>query len=342
MTTMHFEPGHRRIATALILTLVGVFLATMISGCGVFDAQSGMDGAVSPENSSGFVDRDMTTEESAKGTAESLVAPSGEPYSTDAADVPAEDRLVIRTVGMRVEVDDVDGSIEDLRKLAATYKAIVTDLQVSTDEDVPVYRYDTVEPGLADGAALSGYMTLRVPAESLEAFVDEAASLGKVLRQSENESDVTQEHIDLNARLKNLQAQEARLREFFDKATKVEEMLAIEQELGRVRGEIEAMQAQIAYLERQAALSTVTIELTKPAPVVRPSGTDWGFVDAITQSVRAFVGTINVMIILTGGILPLALLGLVVFLIIRVVMRRHNRKTHAGPQETSVNEPDQV
>ena len=342
MNTTHFEPGSRRIATALLLALVGVFLATMITGCGVFDSQSGMDSAVSPEESSGFVGRDMTAEESAKGTADSLVAPSAEPYGADAADVPAEDRLVIRSVGMRVEVDDIDGSIEDLRKLAATYKAIVTDLQVSTDEDVPVYRYDAVEPGLADGSALSGYMTLRVPAESLEAFVDEAASLGKVLRQSENESDVTQEHIDLSARLKNLQAQEARLREFFDKATKVEEMLAIEQELGRVRGEIEAMQAQIAYLERQAALSTVTIELTKPAPVVRPAGTDWGFVDAITQSVRAFVGTVNVLIILTGGVLPIAMLGLVAFLIIRAVIRRHNRKVHAALQEIPANEPDQV
>jgi predicted HicB family RNase H-like nuclease len=333
----------RRPARLALVALLAALAMVWLTGCAYLGG--GNDAA---ESSGEFVPgavgsgerSNLEMDEAAKSAQDSLVAPAPETYGTgaDAANVPAEDRLVIRTVGIRVEVDDVDVSVEKLRAIATKYKANVTALQVSTDEDIPIYRYEAAEPGLADGAALSGYMTVRVPAESLEAFSDEAAALGKVLKQSENESDVTQEHIDLTARLKNLQAQEARLREFFDKATKVEEMLSIEQELGRVRGEIEAMQAQIAYLERQAAMSTVTIELTEPAPVVRPSGTDWGFVDAITQSIRAFVGTINVMIVLTGGLLPLILLGLVVFLVVRMIFRRRKPTT---PPPAAWDEPDE-
>jgi hypothetical protein len=161
------------------------------------------------------------------------------------------------------------------------------------------------------------------------------------LRESENESDVTQQHIDLSARLKNLQATEERLREFFDKAKNVTEMLAIEQELSRVRGDIEAMQAEIAYLERQAALSTVTVELVGPTPVVRPTGEDWGFVAALTQAVRGFVNTINGIIVLAGVLAPVILLGIVAFYLIRTVVRRRRTTSGSAPVPDDDDEPEQ-
>ena len=308
--------SHGRAPLIMLGLLLALVLASGVSGCGSItepftgsSEEIGYDDGMqrSPE---------MMVDESYVEAEEPMATGSG----VDASTIAVQDRLVIRNVAMRVEVDAVDDAVDDVRALVAAAGGTVTALHVSTDDE-PVYRYDAVD-ALSDGTPLGGYMTVRVPSEKLEEFTDEVSSLGEVLMVSASESDVTQEHVDLTARLANLQAQEARLREFFDAATNVEEMLAIEAELSRVRGDIESMQAQIAYLERQAAMATVTIELTEPRAVVRPAGEDWGFVDALTTSIRAFVGTINVIIIFVGALLPIAIIGLLIFLIVRALVRR--------------------
>ena len=257
----------------------------------------------------------------------------------DASAIPSADRLVVRTVNMRVRVDDVAKSIAAIRDVSDELKGIVTDLQVSTDDGDPVYRYGSEADTFSDGAQLSGYVTVRVPAAQLETFLTRVGKLGKILRQAENEDDVTQEHVDLNARLANLQATEKRLREFLDDAKNVTEMLAVEAQLSSTRGEIESMQAQISYMERQAAMSTVTIELQEPAQVVRPAGEDWGFNRALTSSVRAFVGTINGMIVVFGGILPVLLVLALVVLVVRAVFRRRGSTSDAGAEQADDTPP---
>lgn len=314
-----------------VVLVIALFATTSLTaGCGVFSRDESAE--QSSYGGSGAVTgvAPSVTEQRGLPAQDALVAPDAE-YSKgavppgsgeDASTIPADQRLVVRTVDMRVEVDDVEKSVAAIRKAAEARKGIVTDLQVSTDENVPIYRPYVEGSSAVDGAPLSGYITVRVPADTLDAFITETGKLGKIVRQAENESDVTQQHVDLAARLKNLQATETQLRDFFGKAKSVTEMLAIQQELTRIRGEIEAMQAEMAYLERQAAMSTVTVELIGPAPVVRPQGENWGFRDALTRSVRSFVDTINALIVFAGAIAPIALIGLVVYLIVRQILRK--------------------
>lgn len=329
--------------STVVLVAISVMALALTAGCGLVardesarQSNGGQgSGAVtgvapSPTEEYGAPTQDSVGVPEADNSKGPVPPGSGE----DASTVPADLRLVIRTVDMRVEVDDVDESVEAIRKAVESRKGIVTDLQVSTDEDIPIYRPYVEGSTASDGAPLSGYITVRVPADTLEAFIAQMGELGKVVRQAENESDVTQQHIDLQARLKNLQATETQLRDFFGRAKNVTEMLAIQQELSRVRGEIEAMQAEIAYLERQAAMSTVTVELIGPAPVVRPQGENWGFRDALTRSVRSFVETINMLIVLVGALAPIALIALAVFLIARYFVRRRREvRTVSGPDD---------
>ena len=72
-------------------------------------------------------------------------------------------------------------------------------------------------------------------------------------------------------------------------------------------------------------LLRVTIELVGPQPIVRPKGEDWGFVAALTSAVRAFVGTVNALIIVIGGLLPVIILGLIALLVVRSIIRRRRR-----------------
>lgn len=259
-----------------------------------------------------------------------VVAP-GEPFGAPRGDVAttveAGDRLVVRTRSMRLQVKSTADAVDRIRTLVKDHDGVITDLQVATDTDEYVYRYD--ESGIASDMPLRGWVTVRVPADKLDAFAEAVAALGTVKSQSEGSEDVTQQHVDLSARLENLKAEEARLREFFDAAKNVTEMLAIEQELSRVRGEIESLDAQIKYLERQAAMATVTIELVEDKPVVRPEGESWGFLEAITEGVRGAARVLTAAVTVLIASSPIWLVGLVVFFVVRASVRRRKARSAA-------------
>ncbi|MBS3974885.1 MAG: DUF4349 domain-containing protein [Actinobacteria bacterium] len=324
-----------------ILYLVAAFVALtlLVTGCSAIstDEGAGTDlGTPEPmiyQDTAADGDRAVSPDMTPYGDpqAEILLAPAPG-AGPDASAIPQEDRLIVQRVEMRLGVDAIDSAVESLRAAAKEHNGTIIDLNVSTDEGFPIYRQSEVTA--MDGAPISGYLTVRVPAENLETFIATISEIGAVLRHAETQSDVTQEHLDLDARLKNLQASEVQLRDFLAKAKNVTEMLAVEKELSRIRGEIESMQAQIAYLERQAAHSVVTIELTGPKPIVRPTGEDWGFVAALTESVRAFVRTINTLIVLLGALTPVIIILALAALVLRLYLnRRRAMKAVSGSKD---------
>jgi hypothetical protein len=314
----------------LYATLVMVLLAGALAGCSAVDNVA--DGSRNAGGVSGSPTLGLPPDASVS-----------EEYDTATQEVPASDgtkaeadRLIIRSKTMRLEVESTPDAVEALRDLAEAHQAVITGLQVATDTEDWLYRYDEYGYTVGDGAALRGWMTVRVPADELDAFVKEAIALGTVKYQAEDTEDVTQEHVDLSARLANLQAEEVRLRSFFDAANNVEEMLLIEAELNRVRQEIESLDAQVKYLERQAAMATVTIELTEERPVVRPEGESWGFREAITSGIRGAANVLTFAISFAIATAPLWIVGAIVFLIVRAILRsrRRRRAAQAQPVQT--------
>lgn len=261
------------------------------------------------------------------------------PKSADLARTPAAaasttDRMVIRSGTVRLEVPKVTSTVTALRALAARYGGVVSNLQLSSDsgnptpEPLPQGAPARTQPS---GLPFSASVTLQVPVAKMDAFRGDVEKLGKVVSEQADDQDVTQQHVDLAARLANAKAEEARLRSFFDSAKSVTDMLSIERELARVRGDIESMTAELATLERQAAMATLTVELVEPKPLVRPAGMDWGFGGAITAGIQGLAGILQGLIVLAIGGLPLWL-GIVAafFLIrwrIRVVRARAEKTT---------------
>ncbi len=250
------------------------------------------------------------------------------------ASAPPSDRLLIVTASMDVRVDDLDESLDALRSSVAKNGGEVAELSISSGESPigPVPLDASASDSEPHGPS-SAIVTIRVPAERLDALRDEVGSLGTVVSESASASDVTEQAIDLEARLRNLRAEEARLRTFLARTSKVSELLEVERELARVRGEIESMDAQLTYLERQAARATLTVSLSEPGPVVRPATGSWGLREAITRGIQATASMVSTMITVA---IPLTFVALVVFAIgypVRTLLRRRGRSTTSAAGE---------
>lgn len=111
----------------------------------------------------------------------------------------------------------------------------------------------------------------RVPEPELDRTMDAIAALGTELSRSVSASDVTEQHADLTTRLKNSIALRDRLRALLDRASDVEDVLAIEKELTRIQSEIEGMQGSLDRIDSQIALSELSIDL-KQEQILGPLG----------------------------------------------------------------------
>ncbi len=240
----------------------------------------------------------------------------------------SEERLIVRDATVRLEVRAVRDAIDAIERTAGQHGGTVTSMQVGSDTEGPVYRYDE-STGVQSSTPMRGWVTVRVPADRYDAFMGAVTQLGTVRFRTQAAEDVTQQHVDMQARLDNLRAEEKRLREFFAAAKKVDEMLAIERELERVRGEIESLDAQIRYLERQAAMATVTIELVEPKDVIRPAGETWGFGDAVTAGFRAAAAGIQLVIVILIAVSPFLALGAIAYVVIRAIVRKRRVRVEA-------------
>ncbi|MEM2680859.1 MAG: DUF4349 domain-containing protein, partial [Candidatus Bathyarchaeia archaeon] len=156
-------------------------------------------------------------------------------------------------------------------------------------------------------------IVIRVPKDKFHAAIQEIEGYGKVLNEGVNSEDITQEYIDLKARLSNLQRQEKRLIEILELAKNVEDILAIEKELERIRGEIEALQGRINYLERSVEMSIISISLTKPKPSFKPPTMNWS--EVLETALTGLFTVLRGLIILAISIIPIAAIGIPIYYI---------------------------
>ncbi len=239
-----------------------------------------------------------------------------------------QQRLIIRTADMSIVVPDTEEAMATVAQMADENGGWVVNSSV--------FQYDET--------AKTGNMMVRIPAEGFQSFIDAIQMMSvEVTRISTSGQDVTEEFVDLSARLENLEATAARVREFLDEAENVEEALAVNQELSRLEGEIEVIKGRLEYLENSAAFSTVTIDFTpdvlsQPIEVGgwQPQGVAR---DALESLIGAIQTLIDIAIWLMIFLLPIVLLiGIPLWLLIRYIRRRRQRKQAVALQEETPEE----
>ncbi len=179
---------------------------------------------------------------------------------------------------------------------------------------------------------------IRVPSAKFDDTLKQIRVLaGRVLREKASGQDVTEEFVDLTARLKAKHALEDQFLEILKKATKVSDMLDVQNNLNNVRTEIERIEGRMRFLENQASLSTITITLQTPQPLV--SGTSRGFMyklkgavsDAIEIAQDVFLGLIRFV----GLLVPLFIFIVLPLYFVFKLVRRSWRKRNATAQNPS-------
>jgi Flp pilus assembly protein TadB len=121
------------------------------------------------------------------------------------------------------------------------------------------------------GDHLSGRWQVRIPVDRFEEFLAAAAKLGVTENRQQTAQDVSEEFVDLTARIANKKRLEERIVELLDTSSgKITDVIAVEQELARVRGEIEQMEGRLRYLANRTELTTVTISAREEHDYVSP------------------------------------------------------------------------
>jgi hypothetical protein len=172
-----------------------------------------------------------------------------------------------------------------------------------------------------DGQA--GSVTVRVPVAGYEQLLTRVAGAGTVRTRDVTSQDVTGEVVDLESRLRHLQAQEAFYLELLGRAQDVSDAIAVQQQLDGVQSQVEQIKGRLQLLEDRTAFSTLTVEIHEPGTALpRADDTGGPSLARYWQTAQdAFVNVVGSLIVVVFFVAPLAIpaaaIGLVVWLVLR-------------------------
>jgi hypothetical protein len=203
-------------------------------------------------------------------------------------------RLIIRTGQASIEVDSLGQSIAELRRLAQRVGGFVADASVQSGRN----------------QLRSATLQLKVPASRFDELTEGLEPLGKLQFVNVAAEDVSEEFVDLSARVTNGRRLEDRLVELLRTRTgKLQDVLTVERELARVREEIERMEGRMRFLKTSAQLSTLSVNLFEPAPIVASHPGQSVLGEAFKTAWRNFVGMLAGAIASLGFVVPVLALG---------------------------------
>ena len=209
-----------------------------------------------------------------------------------------DERKIIRNGSVSLEVSSVEESVSEIKKLVDGAGGYVTNESVSEDQF----------------GTKSGSILCRIPAESLDATITAFSDLGDVEYVSISADDITEQYFDLGVRLENQKQLETRLLELLKRpSNELDDLLAAERELARVRTSIDSMEGRKRLWDNQIAYSTISVNLHEPSPVVPGGGVFRALWSSFGQAGENFVLTVAGIIAFTGTLLPMALAAFVVF-----------------------------
>ncbi|NBD22808.1 DUF4349 domain-containing protein [Paenibacillus glycinis] len=341
------ERGSRRRGGKWLFALAGILaMAWMLAGCSAAngnDAGNGADYDRLTEAASPAASADSSASTAMNGTADGAAADDKPAAATESsAGSEAEsslgggnesgvggeiDRKIVYRGNVTMEVEAYDAAqtaLRDLIHLSGGYLLKFADQKTSTEK--------------------GGTYTIKVPAAGFDGFLSGLEKIKHLSYQSSAQgTDVTQEYVDLGARLKARQVVEARLLDFMAKATKTADLLDISQQLGDVQTEIEQIKGRIRYLDANVAFSTIDLRMyeTIEAKAAADDGkTGFGerIAEAVKGSTEVMYAFLQGLVVFAAGAVPvlavLAVIGIPGYAIYRRSSGSKGKRTAAGIRPT--------
>jgi hypothetical protein len=246
-------------------------------------------------------------------------AVTGPVESSASASIPASNGpMIIRTAQFNLTTREFDTARANLEAILKRHRGYIGELKI----------------GGAAGSGRTLTATLRVPADQLDAMLSDVKTLGRVESESQSGQDVTSQYVDLEARLANARTTEQRLTDLLRNRTgKLSDVLEVEQEVDRVRGQIEQMEAERKTMANQVSFATLNATITEDYQArlqVVPPSTFTRLRNAAVEGYRDMVeGMMSVALFLLSNGPSLLLWGAVLFLPGRLVWKRVRRSLAA-------------
>jgi hypothetical protein len=239
-------------------------------------------------------------------------------------------RVILRNATLQIVVEDTEATIGEISGLAEGMGGWVVTANTNTVQRNGIPYTD-------------GNITVRVPAEQLDSVIETIrAGAFEVTSQNVTGQDVTEEYVDLSSRLGNLKATEEQLQLIMDDAFTVADVLAVQTELTRVRGDIEVIEGRLRYFDQAAAFSSVTVTIRQRVESIgvvevegwnplRTAADAFGNLVVLGQN---FVDGVIVLLII--GV-PFAIALVLAVWVLRVLWRRlrPRRVVQAAPSEVT-------
>lgn len=222
------------------------------------------------------------------------------------AQVPEVRTNVIKTADLSIEVaaDSLDEAVRDGIAAAGRYGGFVLSTRME------------------DARRGSATVVVRVPAEHFERAMSELEGLGRVTSELVTGRDVGQEFVDLDARIRNLEAQETVMLRLMERSQSVSDTIKVQRELQGIQLEIERLTGRLRYLKDQADMSTISLSFFEKGAAPSDPPKVGMLHGAWNRAIDLALGVVAAIIVSTGVIVPLALILLAAYLVVRAVRPR--------------------
>ncbi len=222
----------------------------------------------------------------------------------------AIDARVIRdgSIELRIDLGSFAVSSAQIRTIAADLGGYVASGE-SRFEQFDVERYAV------------GWFTIRIPSDRFDDATQRVSNLGETVASSLSSQDVTEEYVDLDGRLSYWREQEAFYARLLEKASTIEDLVAVQTRMQDVLLSIEQVEGRLRYLDSRTEFATLTVGLTEvPGGSLGPvEPVEAGpIAKAFDEAGEVLVATVSVMIVATAVIVPIGILALVIYMITRL------------------------
>jgi len=224
------------------------------------------------------------------------------PQEDSKVEVEASKQMVIYRADLQLRVKKFEETLQKLEEKVDSYGGYISESNVSRDGNEQI----------------SGRIAIRIPQKNFQAFLHDAEGQAiEVLQRNITGTDVTEEYVDLESRLKSKRVVEERLITFMKSAEKTEDLLKISNDLAVVQEEIETIQGRMKFLENQTSYSTVTISLYENKVVVPSLENEE--LNTWEKTKQQFMKSINILLVAISGTFVFLVGNLPILLIIAII-----------------------